>query len=159
VASLEIFRTQTDIRLPYVDEYFLAALLKLPVHLRNSGEIHVALVQRYMPGLVKVPNSNTGAPLDAGKFRLYFQDKMNSAMKRLSVLGFRHYTEFQQWYRRAFRETIHDILFDTKTSQRGIFQPDALKTVVDAHMSGAKNYAHLLGTAVGIELWCREFCD
>lgn len=38
VASLEIFRTQIEVRMPYVDDVYLRNLLKLPVMYRNRGK-------------------------------------------------------------------------------------------------------------------------
>ncbi|MBU4185039.1 MAG: hypothetical protein KKC23_02345 [Proteobacteria bacterium] len=46
VASLEIFRTQVEIRTPYVDEVYIKSLLSLPVSERNEGEIHFKLIKR-----------------------------------------------------------------------------------------------------------------
>jgi len=159
IASLEIFRTQVEIRLPYIDETYMHALLKLPVKLRNSGEIHFELIKRCMPGLIKIPNSNTGAPLDAGRIRLYFTDKFHSIMKKLSITGFRHYTEFQKWHREGFRKSSHEIIFSDKTAARGLYNMDYLEFVFNQHVKGEKNYGHILGTIVGIELWYRTFVD
>jgi len=159
VASLNIFRTQVEIRLPFMDEDFLNLLLKLPIKRRYTGEIHVKIIKHCMPALIKVPNSNTGAPLDAGKLRLFLTEKFNSLMKRLSLPGFRHYTEFNKWQRRYFKESIEKIIFDKRTLDRDIYRPEGLREVFEAHISGKKNYAHLLGTVVGLELWFREFVD
>jgi len=159
VASLEIFRSQIDIRMPYLDVAYMENLLALPVRMRNAGEIHVALIKRCMPGLMKIPNSNTGAPLDAGRLRLLITDKFNSLMKRLSVKGYRHYTEFQDWHRKGFRDSSRQIIFDERTESRGLYHMDYLKQAFDAHASGRKDYGHLLGTIVGIELWFRAFVD
>jgi asparagine synthase (glutamine-hydrolysing) len=158
-ASLAIFRTQTEIRLPYLDEDFLGSLLKLPLKKRYAGEVHVEIIRRFFPQMIKINNSNTGAPLDAGKTRLYITDKLNVIMKRLSLPGFRHYTEFQQWQRQQFRKSIETILFDPKTLARDLYNPLGLRNVFDSHVKGNKNYAHLLGTIVGLELWFRKFVD
>jgi len=112
-----------------------------------------------MPSLIKVPNSNTGAPLDAGPLRLFVTDKFNSLMKRLSVPGFRHYTEFNKWYRDVFKEISRRLIFHEKTRSRNLYDMDFLKEVFDIHMAGSKNYGRLLGTVVGIELWFRSFVD
>ncbi|WP_456433717.1 asparagine synthetase B family protein [Thermosulfuriphilus sp.] len=159
VASLAIFRSQVEIRLPFMDEDFLDLLLRLHPKRRWAGEIHVAVVRQYQPALIKVPNSNTGAPLDAGRLRLLLTDKFNSLLKRLSLPGFRHYTEFSRWQRKYFRESTRQLLFDKRTLERGIYDPQGLKEIFEAHVSGQKNYAHLLGTMVGIELWFRDFVD
>ena len=112
-----------------------------------------------MPGLVKIPNSNTGAPLDAGPLRLFISDKFNSLMKRLSVRGFRHYTEFQNWHREGFKQSSQEIIFSEKTKDRNIYNMDQLKSVFELHISGKKDYGHILGTIVGLELWFRSFVD
>ncbi len=159
VASLEIFRSEIEVRLPYLDEDFLSELLRLPIEKRYEGEVHIEIIKKTAPRLMKIPNSNTGAPLDAGSLRLFLTDKFNSLMKRLSFRGYRHYTEYERWQREYFREGIESILFDKKTLERGIFLESGLRAVFNAHISGKKNYAHFLGTAVGIEIWFRKFVD
>jgi len=159
VASLDIFRTRIEIRMPYIDEAYIGKVLKLPVTARNKGEFHVEFIKRCMPELIKISDSNTGAPLDAGPLRLFITDKFNSLMKRLSVKGFRHYTEFQKWHRDSFRENTRKIIFSEQTAARNLYDMDMLKSVFDLHISGAKDYGHLLGTIVGLELWFRIFVD
>ena len=159
VASLDIFRTQVEIRMPYVDEAYIKGLLKLPVDERNNGEIHFKLIERCMPEMIKIPNSNTGAPLDAGRLRLLVTEKFNSLMKRLSVRGFRHYTEFQKWHREAFRESSRKIIFSEQVRERNIYNMDHLKSIFDLHIEERKDYGHLIGTIIGLELWFRRFVD
>ncbi len=159
VASLEIFRTQIEVRMPYVDEEYMEALLQLPVNQRNRGEIHFNLIKRCMPELIKIPDSNTGAPLDVGPMRLLLLDKYNSLMKKFGVKGFRHYTEFQDWQRKAFRKTTEEILLSAKLLERDIYNKKYLKAMYENHISGKKNYAHLIGTIVGLELWFQNFVD
>lgn len=159
IASLDIFRTQIEIRMPYTDEAYIGKLLKLPVAARNRGEFHAEFIKKCMPELIKIPDSNTGAPLDAGQLRLFVTDKFNSLMKRLSVKGFRHYTEFQKWHRDSFRENTRKIIFSEQAASRNFYDMDTLKSIFDLHISGAKDYGHLLGTIVGLELWFRIFVD
>ncbi|MDR4499295.1 MAG: asparagine synthase-related protein [Candidatus Scalindua sp.] len=159
VASLEIFRSQIEIRMPYLDDEYLKILLQLPVSQRNRGEIHFTLIQRCMPELMKIPDSNTGAPLDAGHLRLLLTDKFNSLMKKLGVKGFRHYTEFQDWQRTAFKSATEEILFSRKLMDRDIYNPKYVKKIFERHVSGKNNYAHLIGTIVGIELWFQNFVE
>ncbi len=112
-----------------------------------------------MPQLLKIPNSNTGAPLDAGKIRLVVTDKFNSIMKRLSIPGFRHYTEFNKWHRDGFKQSIQNIIFNDRLADRGLYNMDYLKHVYEQHLSGKKNYGAFIGTVVGLELWQRMFSD
>ena len=159
VPSLEIFRSQIEIRMPYVDEGFIAQVLRLPLPERNTGEIQTRIIHKSMPGLIKIPNSNTGAPLDAGPLRLFVTDKFNSLLKKLSVRGFRHYTEFQKWHRESFKESSERLIFGERTRSRNLYNLEFLRQVFDRHMSGEKEYGHLLGTIAGLELWFRNFVD
>lgn len=159
IDSLQIFRTALEVRLPYLDEAFIEKLLKLPVSHRNRGEVHRKLIERCMPELVKVPDSNTGAPLDSGAVRLFLTDKFNSVMKRLSIKGFRHYTEYQEWHRMGFRKSSQDLIFSEKSRSRGIYDMDYLRNVFEMHMARKKDYGLLIGTVIGLELWFRNFVD
>ena len=40
-----------------------------------------------------------------------------------------------------------------------IYNMDYLKAIFDPHVKGERDYAHLLGTIVGLELWFRAFVD
>ncbi len=159
VASLEIFRAQVEIRLPFVDEQFLSLLLKTPLERRYSGELQARVVARCMAELLKIPNSNTGAPLDAGPLRLFITDKLSSLLKRLRLPGSRHYTEFVRWQREQFREDMESIVFDERTLSRGLYRPEGLRAAFDAHCTGTRNCGRLLATIVGLELWYRTFVD
>lgn len=159
LASLSVFHSQMEIRLPYLDETFLQKLLMLPVEERFAGEVQVEIVKRCAPHLVSVINSNTGAPLDAGKVRLVLTDKVNAVLKKLGLSGFRHYTEFQQWQREQFRQSIESIIFTPRTMDRGLYNPDGLRELFQLHVSGQKQYGHLFGTIVALELWHRLFVD
>ena len=93
-------------RLPYLDRAFLEVLLAAPPEWRDSTEIHRMLTTAGIPGLVKVRNSNTGARADAGPQMEFVLDKVNTALKRLNVRGYRHYHNFDEWMRRMLLETV-----------------------------------------------------
>jgi len=159
VPSLDLFRTEVEIRLPYFDLEYLEVLLKLPIKKRYEGEVQQQIVSRYHPQLLKVINSNTGAPLNTNLFQRFFKDKFNSLLRRLSMPGYRHYTEFQKWQRQYFKDDMRAILFSSNARQRGIYNFAGLEKIFQAHMNKKINAAAFLGTAVGIELWHREFFD
>jgi len=159
VASLSLFRSKVGVRLPYLDRNFLTSLLQLPVEKRWAGEFHHYFIHHFAPQLESIPDSNTGAPLNAGPLRLFITDKANAVLKRLGVTGFRHYTEFQKWQRKYFSEVTKQILFSEQSLARNYYKREGLREIYDLHVSGQKSYAHFLGTAVAIELWHRIFVD
>jgi asparagine synthase (glutamine-hydrolysing) len=159
VASLSLFRSKVGIRLPYLDRDFLNLLLRLPVEKRWAGEFHHYFIHHFAPQLENIPDSNTGAPLNAGPLRLLITDKINAVLKRLGVTGFRHYTEFQKWQRKYFSNVTKEILFSEQSMDRGYYRAEGLREIFDLHVSGQRDHAHFLGTAVAIELWHRIFVD
>jgi len=159
IPSLDIFRTEVEIRLPYFDLQYLKLLLAMPIAKRFRGDVQHHIVRHCQPKLVKVPDSNTGAPLDATLFQLYVQDKFNSLLRKISFPGYRHYTEYSSWQRKYFKKNMAGILFSDYACQRNIYNPTEFETLYKDHMSGKIDAGAFLGTAVGIELWCRQFFD
>jgi asparagine synthase (glutamine-hydrolysing) len=159
VASLEIFRSEIEIRMPFLDEVFLDQVLRLPVRSRTNGDVQLALISRLMPDAVRIPNSNTGAPLNAGPLYLYFLDHLNVVLKRLRVPGFRHYMESDNWYRGVFRDAIGKIIFSERSRERDLYEMNYLQSLFREHLSGRKDYGNLLGSIAGLELWFRQAVD
>jgi asparagine synthase (glutamine-hydrolysing) len=82
--------------------------------------------------------------LDAGPLGLFVTDKVNSLMKRLSITGYRHYTEYQKWHREGFKKSSENKIFSHQIAGRNIYNMDHLKFIFDLHISGQKNYGHLI---------------
>ncbi|WPL17659.1 Asparagine synthetase [glutamine-hydrolyzing] 3 [Thiorhodovibrio winogradskyi] len=159
VSSLSLFRDKVGIRMPYMDRRFIRSLLSLDPKRRYSGEFQRRLVHDLSPDLEKVPDSNTGAPLNAGKVEVFMKDKLHSVLRKMGIKGHRHYTEFQEWQRKHFRDAIQQILFSERCLDRNYYDKKALEGIFQQHISGKNNYSHFFGTAVGIELWHRLFVD
>lgn len=159
VASLEIFRSEIEIRMPFLDEVFLERVLRLPVRERTHGEVQLSLIGRLMPEVLSIPNSNTGAPLNAGPLYLLFWDRLNAVLKRLRVPGFKHYMEADDWYRGVFRDAITEIIFSDRCRERDLYDMSYLQFLFQEHLSGRREYANLLGSIAGLELWFRQAVD
>ncbi len=159
VSSLSVFRRFVDISMPYLDTLFLRELFLLPLEERMQGELHRVIVGRYMPELLKIVDSNTGAPMDAGRVRTFVTEKINSLLKKLNLAGFKHYTQFESWQRKNFRESVESVLFAPKTLDRGFYSAEGMREIFEEHLSGKKNHARLLGSLVGMEIWFRKFMD
>ena len=97
VASLELFRTVAEVRVPFLDPAFLAVLFKAPSAWRDDTS-HVALTGRHQPAMLRVRNSNTGAPGDAGPLAEAIYERLNAVLRRLNVRD-RHYHRFDAWMR------------------------------------------------------------
>jgi asparagine synthase (glutamine-hydrolysing) len=156
IPSLELFRTALDVRLPFFDARFMALLLGAPAEWRDGVEIHRALMSRSNARLLKVRNSNTGAPGDASPLVEMALDKLNTVLKRLNVYGYRHYHQFDAWMQAQLLNHVEAVVLERRALQRGIFREDALRRLIDETRTGAKDRSFLLLVLLIVELWQRQ---
>lgn len=150
-------RGYVDMAVPFADDEFLELVLGTRVAERRDSTIHHDLIGHFFPTLLKTTNSNTGAPLDASRLRLYVADKFQAVMRRLNLPGFRHYHNVEKWIANSLRESVRTLLLEQRTLKRGIYEPDALKQVID--QSERPGNSRLLARLVMIEMWFRLFVD
>lgn len=58
-----------------------------------------------------------------------------------------------RWFRADLHDAMMDHLNDTALRAGGVFEPRAVKTLVDAHMSGAHDYGALLWRIFAFQVW------
>ena len=63
------------------------------------------------------------------------------------------------WFRQELREMAYDTMLSSRAMQRGLFQPKAVATLLNAHCKGQANYAEHLWDLFMLELWYRRFID
>ncbi len=159
VPSLQLFRSLFDVRLPFADEAFLEVLLGGDPRFRDDTTLHRRIVAAHSPGLMRVRNSNTGAPLWAGPLLESGLDKLNTVLKRLGVYGFRHYHAFDDWMRRMLLQSVREVLLDERTLDRGVIDRDGVTSVLDEMERGVADHAYLLQVLLIVELWQRRATD
>jgi asparagine synthase (glutamine-hydrolysing) len=157
--SIELFRSAVEVRLPFADEEFLAVLLSGPPEWRDGTALHRAIIEHYAPRLLRVRDSNTGAPIDAGRLRGVISDKLNSLFKRLNVAGFRHYHNFDAWMHRMLVGAVESELLAERSLDRGMLQRDRLRNIIDGARRGERGYAYLLQVLLIIEIWQQQNVD
>jgi asparagine synthase (glutamine-hydrolysing) len=156
IPSLELFRSIVQVRLPFLDEDFLGALFSGPATWRDGTDVTRAIISRYQPALLRVRNSNTGAPADAGPLREAVSDKLNTIFRRLNVYGYRHYHAFGAWMHSMFLPAAERLLLDPETRARGVFREPTLRRLIEDTRSGVANHAYLLQALLILELWQRD---
>ncbi|MSO55898.1 MAG: asparagine synthase (glutamine-hydrolyzing) [Acidobacteria bacterium] len=62
-----------------------------------------------------------------------------------------------QWLRRDLRDFASDHLRPSRLAAAGMFRQQAIDGLLDAHLSGARDYAHHLWVLLMLELWHRTF--
>jgi len=150
-------RGYADMALPYLDDDFLDLVLGTRVADRRGEEIHYHLIRTHCPTLMKVPNSNHGAPLDASRLRRLATEKSHSLFRKLRLPGFRHYHYVDAWMQKLLRESVRSFLLDSRSLGRGLINPHKLKQIIDDPSLPGR--PRLLARLVTIEMWGRMFVD
>jgi len=156
--SLEIFRSRVEVRLPFVDTEFLAALFSGEPHWRNGTEIHEAIMKRNCPAFLGIRDSNTGAPCTAGPVLGFMLDKVNGLLKHLNVYGYRHYHQHDVWMRREFIHAVEQELLRPGSVGSDLLSADALRRIIEATKDGRTNHCLFLQILLNLELWWKS-CD
>jgi asparagine synthase (glutamine-hydrolysing) len=85
------------------------------------------------------------------------QDRLPPAILTRPKMGFG--VPVGEWLRGDLRPLLEDALLSSRATQRGLFQPRAVRDLVDEHVSRrADRTAHIWGLLM-LELWFRECVD
>jgi asparagine synthase (glutamine-hydrolysing) len=66
---------------------------------------------------------------------------------------------FDAWLQQDFFSPVSRLLLSERALSRRWFQPDSLKTLLDAHSAGRQNFSRQVWTLLTLELWARVFLD
>lgn len=65
----------------------------------------------------------------------------------------------RRWLHKELRQQVEDVLSIESLGRRGLFNPDAVRTIVDLDRCGKIDGAYTIFSIMCIELWCRMFID
>jgi asparagine synthase (glutamine-hydrolysing) len=163
--GVELMRSRIHVRLPYCDNDLVNFMLTVPPWLRFKRTLIKTVFIQAFPELAKVPHTETGYPLVSCRRELLMRInaqtrwRLRSAgLKWVTVPQKQGYAYYQGWMRSYLRELVENTLLDSRTLERGYFNPEYIKMLVAEHMNGA-NHAVRLGALLSIELWHRQYLD
>ena len=120
-------------RSPFLDHHLAEFAARLPVHYKLRGRTGKYILRR---ALAPILPSN-----------ILNRDKRGFAVP------------IDRWFRQELRTAIYGVLLDPRTLARGLFRPEAIKTMLDEHASGRVNHRYRLWTLLMLELWFRTYVD
>jgi len=160
VPSLAELRSRVEVRMPFLDPEYVAAVLQLAPEERLGTRVHRHLLRQFNPALLKITNANTGAPAGASDFTQRLYRKFNTALKRYTGHErFKHYVDVPGWLRGPLRPHVESVLLDKRTLTRGIYRADGVRELIEIHMSGRSDHGAALLLLLFLELWHRQFVD
>jgi asparagine synthase (glutamine-hydrolysing) len=160
VPSLAELRSRVEVRMPFLDSEYVAAVLQLAPEGRLGTRVHRHLLGRFNPALLRITNANTGAPAGASDVSQRLCRKFNTALKRYTGYErFKHYVDVPGWLRGPLRPHVESVLLDKRTLHRGVYRPDGVRELIEIHMSGRADRGAALLLLLFLELWHRQFVD
>ncbi len=72
-----------------------------------------------------------------------------------------HNVPMKNWMRSTskFRDLVHEVLSEEAMKKRSFFRPEAVKQMLDLHLSKKKDYSHRLYAMLVLELWLQNNLD
>jgi asparagine synthase (glutamine-hydrolysing) len=122
-----------EVRVPFLNKEMLDLTCRLPASLKIKG-----LKRKYI--LKKAAESVL--PKDV-------------VWRRKAGFG----APIRSWLRGALRPMVDDLLSESRVKQRGLFDPVAVRNIVDANLSGREDYNLHVFFLLTLELWMQEFLD
>jgi len=157
--SLVKFRSVAETRVPFMDPDLVAVLLAAPPGLKTGDQIQSHILRKHRPDFLRVCNTNTGAPVGAGALSRRWGTLRMKLLAKLGVPGYQPYERLGLWLRRQLATTVKEILRSETCLDRGIFEPDTVRTTLEQHFSGRRNHTYLLMAMMIFELGQRYLCD
>lgn len=122
-----------EARVPFLDNDFVDFTLRIPSHYKLKGDEGKLILRRAMQPLLPpetISRRKQGfTPPDA------------------------------TWYRREMRPQVEALLLSDRALSRGYFKPEAVRRIVDEHLTEKRNHRFLLWSLLVFEWWNRLFID
>jgi asparagine synthase (glutamine-hydrolysing) len=122
-----------EARSPFLDHHVIEFAASLPENLKLRGLTTKYLLKRVLRKLLPAEN------LDRRK------------------MGFG--VPIGHWFRGELQPFLRENLLSEKALNRGVFNPAAVKQLVELHTRGERDHAHQLWTLLMLELWFARFID
>jgi hypothetical protein len=150
--SMRLFADNMNVRLPYLDKEVLTCALKLPPALRTGDRVQAHILDNILPAFNKVPNTNTGARLGASWVEQRFAALRSRIGANLNLKGYHPYQRMRVWMQGPLHPLINRILLSDQFADRGICNPQGLKTVIRDHCENRADHTWLLLALMTLEL-------
>jgi asparagine synthase (glutamine-hydrolysing) len=165
IHGVEVVRSYAAVRLPFCDYDLWDFTMNVPPgYLYERYLIHRAFSETF-PKFAKVPIAQTGLPMISCARDVLLRGKQfvqwhlrSAGLERLAGPAHRPYKDYHNWLRTVLKDWAFSILLSPSALQRGYFQPEYIRKLLDEHMSGV-NHTTRLGALLSLELWHQQFID
>jgi len=166
-------RSVLEDRVPAFDNELIDLYLQTPPKFRFNHRIYVKALRKMNPKLAKVIYNKTGVPANTPSIFRYLGNLFVEATRKLKIHIRRltkgaisipiksGYPDYDEWLRKipCVRNFVIDTLFDKRTLDRGYFNEEYLKKMVNDHMASKRDLSYQLLALVTFELFLRTYID
>jgi asparagine synthase (glutamine-hydrolysing) len=86
-----------------------------------------------------------------------FADLLPAPIRDRPKMGFG--VPLDRWFRGELKDELRAVLLDPVALGRGLFQPEAVASLVNDHIEGRRDHAYRLWALLMLELWFRNHLD
>lgn len=126
--------TSLEVRVPILDHAFVEWATALPVEWKIRGG-HLKYILRKLAERIGVPRE------------VLYRPKQGFAMPLV------------HWIRHELKDLILTVLLDSRTLERGYFEPRGVRQLLDEHFRGRRNHSGRIWRLLMFELWHRNYLE
>jgi len=160
-------RSHIEVRIPFFDYDLFNFLYSLPAEVRGDRRLYRSMIQEELPGLANIPYDKdeflpTTRPFVRGIHAEGVKLKRRINRHIMKIFPERHplYADYEGYLRGELREWAENILYDRRTTERGIFEPSFLRSLMQRHLSGMEEWTiGKIAPLITYEMMLRRFCD
>ena len=177
---LHLEQTQVGVRTPYLDNNLVKAVYKSPGPVEMNMQGRLRLVREADKNLAALPTDlgigGSGNAVDRALLKFTFKaeyaydygmpqwvaqvDHVFSPFHLERIwLGRHKVWHFRLWYRDQLANYVREMLLDSKSLSRPYLEPAMVRTVVEGHTKGNRNYTTEIHRLLTLELTHRLFVD
>lgn len=119
-----------EVRVPLLDHVFVEYVARLPLHFK---------LRRFTTKYI---------------LKKAFRGWLPAEILERPKMGFG--VPLRHWFRGPLRGYLEDILFSPRAANRGYFQMEFLRSLVEEHGKGRRDHSDLLWALLALELWHRQ---
>ena len=143
----------TSLNLTYADKMSMASSVEVRVPFLNRGLVEFAA--RSVPPQLKV--RGTLRPTTKFILRRAVAEMLPAEVLRQPKAGFGAPIDY--WLAHELKPMVDDLLCEQRMKNRGIFQPEAVCSLVKQHRNGAQDWSMQIWQLLTLETWMEQFID
>jgi len=155
-------RSALEVRFPFWDYELVDFMYSLAPHIRRDQWMYRTIITRRLPRLANIPYDKQEYLPTVEPVRYTLHKTAVRALKAYKLFPVRPqlYADYENYLRTDLREWAESILFDPRTAQRGIFNMDFVRSLMNRHLANHEPWVlGKLAPLITFEMVMREWFD